>query len=328
MSYQDELAAAGRFLKDNDHFLVVNHVQPDGDATGSLLAVAHVLKALGKQFTLVNEGSTPAKFRFLPLCNEIVNLSDQPLAQTFHCVITVDCGDFGRVGRVVDYIDKDADMLNIDHHPTNDGFGTTNLIRTDACATAEILYDLVQQMGLPISRDLGSCLYTGLLTDTGGFRYANTNSQVLRKASDLLEAGVSPSEIAERCLETIPSSYISLLKEVLPTLTMEFNGSVSSLSVSTDALLKSKASPEDTEGLISYARNIEGVEVGILYKQVDQETVKVSFRSKSKVDVSVIAKDFGGGGHVRAAGCTMKGSLEQVKQQVHMKLKDALRFDK
>ncbi len=323
MSYKLDLAAAGRFLAENDHFLVVNHVNPDGDATGSLLAVGHMLKALGKKFTLANEGPTPEKFKFIPLSEGILDLSGQKLDRTFDRVIALDCGDFHRVGTVAEYFSEGFKLLNIDHHPTNDSFGAVNLVRTDACATAEILYDLVKDMQIPLHKDLATSLYMGLLTDTGGFRYSNTTAEVMHKAADLLRYEVSPGEVAERCLETITVSYLRLLREVLPTLAMDFNNRAAYLTITLEAMEASQANREDMEGIVNYARNIEGVEVGVLFKQVDSDIVKVSMRSNRTVDVAAIAKELGGGGHAKASGCTVKGSLEEVTQVVREKLNQA-----
>ncbi|MEW9667678.1 bifunctional oligoribonuclease/PAP phosphatase NrnA [Ammoniphilus sp. 3BR4] len=323
MNYKQDLEAAGRFLRENDRFLVVNHVSPDGDATGSILAMGHMLQALGKEFVLVNEGSTPEKFLFIPHSNKIINLSEEKPDGLFDHAIALDCGDFLRVGEAARYFTKDVQLLNVDHHPTNDLFGKFNLVRTDACATAEILYDLVKEMGIPLHTGLATSLYMGLLTDTGGFRYSNTTAEVLQKAADLLNHGVSPSEVAERCLETITASYLRLLREVLPTLTMDFNDEAAYLTITLEAMEVSQANPEDMEGIVNYARNIEGVEVGVLFKQMDPETVKVSFRSNKKVDVSAIAKELGGGGHAKAAGCTVKGSLPEVIEIVKNRLGQA-----
>ncbi|HJV46699.1 MAG TPA: bifunctional oligoribonuclease/PAP phosphatase NrnA [Bacillota bacterium] len=323
MNHKQALAAAGRFLKENDHFLVINHVSPDGDATGSLLAMGYILKTLGKSFTLVNEGETPKKFLTGELGNQVQNLTAHPLEQKYNYAIALDCGDYKRLGKSAEYLAENAELLNIDHHPTNDLFGQVNLVRTDACATCEILYDLVIELGISLTVSLANNLYMGILTDTGGFRYSNTNSEVMRKAADLLSHGVKPAEIAERCLETISSTYIRLLQLVLPTLELSSDGKVAKLTITQEMVESSGASSEDMEGIVNYARNIEGVEVGILLKQVDHDLVKMSLRSRQEVDVSAIAKALGGGGHARAAGCSFRGSLEEAGAALEQKLKEA-----
>lgn len=324
-SYKASLEAAARFLKQHQYFLVVNHVNPDGDATGSLLAMGWLLRQLDKQVTLVNEGKTPAKFMFLPGADDILNASERAEHPTYGTIITCDCADFARVGEVAAWFTQERELLNIDHHPTNDLFGTVNLVRTDAAATAEIIFDLVKHMGLPLGKELATCLYTGLLTDTGGFRYSNTTPYVMEAASELLAHGVEPAAIAERVLESITKAHVSLLQRSLQTLELTDNDKAAYLTVTLTDLIETGANNEDTEGLVNYGRNIEGVEVGVLFKEVADGKVKVSFRSRSEVDVAAIAKSFGGGGHVRAAGCTVSGTIVEVKKAVSQKVSAALR---
>lgn len=319
--YSEALHQAARFIHDHDRFLVVNHINPDGDATGSLLAVGLILKRLGKTFELVNEGKTPSRFSFLPMCDYIRNLesSDTMENSKYRYVITVDSADRSRVGKASELFEDGAILLNIDHHPTNDSYGTINVIRDSAASTTEVLYDLAQTMGVQLDNDLSTCLYVGLLTDTGGFRYANTSDNVMRVAADLLQFGVSPAEVADRCLETISEAYLHLLGRTLSSLEILADGRLAVISVTMEDMLKTGVLSEDVEGLVNYARNIEGVEVGISFKETDEKMIKVSFRSR-KLDVSSIAKHFGGGGHVRASGCMLKGNLQQVKEKVISKV--------
>jgi phosphoesterase RecJ-like protein len=324
-SYEASLKEAARFLHEHERFLIVNHVNPDGDATGSLLAMGWLLKQLGKQATLVNEGVTPAKFLFLPGSEEIQNASSTSEHDMYDVVITCDCADFARVGEVASWFAPERQLLNIDHHPTNDLFGTVNLVRVDAAATAEVIFDLVNFMGLEMKEEMATCLYTGLLTDTGGFRYSNTTPHVMEAASSLLAHGVQPGMIAERVLESITKAHVRLLQRVLQTLELTDGERVAYMTVTLADTLETGATNEDTEGLVNYGRNIEGVEVGVLYKEVEGGKVKVSFRSRSQVDVAAIAKSLGGGGHVRASGCTVTGSLPEVKKIVAQKVSAALR---
>jgi bifunctional oligoribonuclease and PAP phosphatase NrnA len=321
---QASLEAAARFITENEHFLVVNHVNPDGDATGSLLAMGWLLKQLGKQVTLVNEGTTPDKFMFLPGATGIENADAVKEVPSHDVVITCDCADFSRVGRVEDWFAEGYCLLNIDHHPTNDLFGTVNLVRVDAAATAEVIFDLIQHMEVELTQELATCLYTGLLTDTGGFRYSNTTPHVMQAASSLLSHGVAPGAIAERVLEAITKPHLELLKRALQTLEFTDEDQVASMTVTLADMRETGAAGEDTEGLVNYARNVEGVEVGILYKEVPDGKIKVSMRSRSQVDVAAIATAFGGGGHVRASGCTIHGSIEEAKKRVEEKVSEAL----
>lgn len=322
-TYRHHLMDADRFIKENDDFLIVSHIQPDGDATGSALAVAGMLASLGKTFTLVNEGHTPEKFGFLPFYERIHSYTEAPLSRTYRNVIAVDCADRERVGTVAEAFAEDGILLNIDHHPTNDHYGDVNVVKDTACATAEVLYELTEVMDLRLNESIATCLYTGILTDTGGFRYANTKPEVLHMASKLLEHNVSPAEVAEKCLETVTYAHTCLLKESLGTLDLDIDGRMAMMIVTDEMKQRNGASKDDMDGLVNYARNIEGVEVGVLLKEQEKGEIKASFRSNTYVDVAAIASTFGGGGHVRASGCTIHADMATAKQQVKAEIQDA-----
>ncbi|MVO99112.1 DHH family phosphoesterase [Paenibacillus lutrae] len=311
-SYNEQLEAAKQFIEQYDDFLVVSHVQPDGDAISSTLAIGWLLHRLGKRYTLANEGDIPAKFNQLWGFEDIQTLSQLPENRHFSHVISVDCADFSRIGQVSQRFAESFELLNIDHHATNDRYGSCAVIQAQAAATVEIIYDLAKLFPFEADLDFGTCIYTGLLTDTGGFRYSSTTPKVMKTAADLLELGVKGSLLAEAYLERMTFEQIRILQRGLSTLNFHKQGKISSISVNTEDVAEIGASNEDMDGLVNYARNVEGVEVGLLFKQRDSSTVKVSFRSAGNVDVARIAQTFGGGGHVRAAGCTIKGTLEEA----------------
>lgn len=317
-AYQNQLEQAAAFIRTNDRFLVAAHVNPDGDATSSTLAVGHILNQLGKSFTMINEGAIPRKFGILEGYSDILDYSrlSQDQSPQFDCVISVDCADYCRIGAVRSLFGDHIDLLNIDHHPTNDGFGTVPLIQPHAASTTEVLYDLVRSLGIAWTRPLAECIYTGLLTDTGGFRYSNTTPKVMAIASEMLEYGVSGNHLADRFLERLTFSQVIILQKALSTLSFSDDKRIGWLSITLDDIRESGAENEDMDGLVNYPRNIEGVEVGILFKQVDDRSVKVSLRSAGKVDVARIAQSFGGGGHIRAAGCKMEGTLNETVAKV------------
>ncbi|QRG65449.1 DHH family phosphoesterase [Brevibacillus choshinensis] len=320
----NDVEEAARFMQAHDRFLVLSHVNPDGDATGSALGVVMILEQLGKEYVVVNEGETPVKFNFLPRFDQLRNLSKDPLDETFEAVIAVDCADESRMGDVRSLFGSGVALLNIDHHPTNDGFGTVNLIRTDAAATAEILYDVAVAAGVTFNKELALCLYTGLLTDTGGFRYSNTSPYVMEIASELLRYGVKPGEVAERCLEEITFAHVKILRLALQSLELSHKNLVASITVRQEDFVQSGADREDAGGLVNYCRNIEGVEVGVSFVESEAGAVKVSMRARDRVDVSAIAKRLGGGGHAKAAGCTIRGTLQEAKETVRLVLEEAL----
>lgn len=322
--YADRLLAAARFMRENDDFLVVSHVQPDGDAAGSTFAVAWMLRELGKTFTLINEGPIPGKFMYMAEDIPVVNYETDPPGRQFRRIIAVDCADPDRIGRVRECFAPDAELLNIDHHATNGGFGHWNLVKADAAATVEVLYDLGEALGIAFSQPLNVCIYSGLLTDTGGFRYSSTTPKVMRIAADLLARGVQGHELAERLLETMTRQQVSLLKNCLSSLSFAAGGRIAWLSVTLDDLKTASARNEDMEGLVNYARNVEGVEVGLLFKEKGPGLVKVSLRSSGTVNVAEVAASFGGGGHVRAAGCTVAASLPDAVDKVVKEVEAAM----
>ncbi|MBP1991291.1 DHH family phosphoesterase [Paenibacillus eucommiae] len=311
-AYKLQLQAAAEFINRQDDFLVVSHIQPDGDAASSTFAMGWILKQLGKSFTLINEGLIPAKFDFLRNTDPIIDFSSERPSRRFQNVISVDCADFSRMGQISTLFDDQVQLLNIDHHPTNDRFGTCHLIKHDAAATVQILYDLSVELQITPFMEFATCIYTGLLTDTGGFRYSNTSPEVMLIGARLLALGVQGSVIAEQVLERVTFSQLILLQKALSTLAFSHDRKLSWITVSQQDLIQSGASSDDLDGLVNYPRNVEGVEVGMLFKEKEPGVVKVSLRSAGNVDVASIAQALGGGGHVRAAGCTLFETLEQA----------------
>lgn len=315
-AYEEQLKAAHDFILQHDDFLVVSHVQPDGDAASSTVAVGWLLTRLNKTYSMINEGAIPKKLNSLWSIDQVINYSVSAPDRTYSAIICVDCADYARTGKVKALFAEDALMLNIDHHPTNDAFGTVNLIKTDAAATAEILFDLLHTFDLKWDVDVATAVYTGILTDTGGFRYSNTTPKVMSIASELLAHGVKGNELAEYLLEHMTMPHVLLLKKALSRLSFAEQSQIAWVYVTPEDMAETGAASDDLEGLVNVPRNIEGVEVGILFKQVDETAVKVSLRSGSKVNVAEVAQSFGGGGHVRAAGCKVAGPLEDVINHV------------
>jgi phosphoesterase RecJ-like protein len=300
-----------QFMREHDDFLVVSHVQPDGDAASSTLAAAWMLSRLGKKYTMINEGRLPAKFAFLADSGHVLSFADQAPERLFRHVISVDCADYARIGSVSKLFAPDVKLLNIDHHPTNDGFGVEQLIVPDAAATVEILYDLALYIGLTPDSIFAEYIYSGLLTDTGGFRYANVTPKVMQTAADLLRLGVSGHKLAEELLEKLTYPQIAILQKGLASLQFAYDRRVAYLHVTLEDMEAIQAAGEDLDGLVNYPRNVEGVLIGMLFKQRGPTTWKVSLRS-NHVNVAELAQRFGGGGHVRASGCTLEGSLQEV----------------
>jgi len=315
-SYEQSLQQTRKFLLEHDDYLVVSHVQPDGDAVSSTLAVGWLLSCLGKNYTMINEGPIPTRMEYLWHAEEIVNMSAAETLGQFSNIICVDCADFQRVGQTKQYFAENALIVNIDHHPTNNGYGFVNLIKPDAAATAEILFDLLKLFEVEWNIDIATAIYTGLLTDTGGFRYSNTSPKVMAAVSELLALGVKGPELAETLLEELTLPQVKVLNRALSTLELSAAGDIAWVHVTPQDMIDCGAANEDLEGIVNYPRNIRGVEVGILFKVIHDNAVKVSMRSAGKVDVAALAQIFGGGGHTRAAGARIEAPLEQVIPQV------------
>ncbi|WP_020615239.1 DHH family phosphoesterase [Paenibacillus daejeonensis] len=323
-AYVRQLEEAYSFMASRDDFLVVSHVQPDGDAISSTVLIGWLLGRLGKRAVLVNEGAVPSRLSYLTLADSITCVKEHPLDRSFTHIISIDCADFRRIGIVSQSFAEDAQLLNIDHHPTNDAFGTVNLIRPDAAATVEILYDLIAHQGIELDLEAATAVYTGLLTDTGGFRYSNTTPHVMEIASELLRIGVSGNQLADHLLEKMTMPQLRLLQRALSRLSFTDDGRISWLFIEPADLADTGATGEDLEGLVNYALNVEGVEVGILYKGTEDGHTKVSFRSAGKANVAAVAQTFGGGGHVRAAGCRIEGQVPDVISMVVESVRRAL----
>jgi len=324
-AYRSQLGEALAFLRGGENFLVVSHVQPDGDAISSTVLVAWMLKQLGKKAVLINEGAVPVRLRYLESSASIVNYTEEKPETKFDRIIAVDCADARRIGLVAESFAANPQLLNIDHHPTNDSYGTVNLIHSDAAATVEILYDLIQHAELDLDLAAATAVYTGLLTDTGGFRYSSTTPKVMRIASEMLELGVPGHKLADYLLERMTKAQLLLLQRGLNQLSFSEDNQIAWISVSLEDMAKTSATSEDLEGLVNYARNVDGVEVGMLVKETAHNQVKVSLRSAGKVDVAAIAQSFGGGGHVRAAGCKLEGSLQSAVERVVAAVSEALK---
>jgi phosphoesterase RecJ-like protein len=321
-NHSESFQQAASFLTEGSRFLVVSHVHPDGDAIGSTLAVKGILEKLGKEAVMVNASPIPYKFRFLPECEAIVQPQD--ISESFDGVVAVDVADRERMGAVLEMLPADLPLLNIDHHSTNDRFGTVNLVVDDAAATTQILFRLVQTMKLPLGRELAVSLYTGLVTDTGGFRYSNTTPAVMEMAASLLRCGVDAGAIADQVLETMTRGQLALLKRALSTLQFSLDGRIAWIWLSRHDLEETEAEADDWDGIVNYARNVAGVDVGILFRETEEGQVKVSLRSREVVDVAVLAHVFGGGGHARAAGCTLSGNRSEVENRLLEQVKEAL----
>ena len=309
-------------VKRSDHILVASHSDPDGDALGSLLALGLALSKIGKKTTLYNESAIPAVYRFLPSAKRIVHRVKKP--SCYDTAIVLDCGDISRLGSDWETISKIGCIINMDHHITNTGFGDIQCVDTEACATSEIIYRLISEFGVSIDRQIATCLYTGILTDTGSFRFSNTNQAAFAISREMAEIGVEPYDIAQHVFGTYSLGRIKLLNLALNSIEIAGNGKLSIMTVTKRMLDMTGTHPEDVDGLINYARRIQDVKVAALIQEPkngagegqNRRKYHVSLRSDGSVDVAAIASSFGGGGHYNAAGFQIETTLYDLKSEI------------
>ena len=300
------LASIGELFDRHKHFILTPHIHPDGDCLGSMLALYHYLISRGKTVEMLLDDAVPASFSFFPG----VDLIKHPQGvEAADLLIVLDSSDAERLGRVKDQVV--APILNIDHHLSNTHFADYWHVDSSASATAEIVYGLLKSLDAAITTDMAVCLYTGIVTDSGSFRYASTSPKTMRYGAELIEYGAKPHIIAD-LLETRTIESLTVMAEVLRTLEFYEDSQIAALTISPEIVAKGN---DYTEGLINYPRSIDHVEIAVVFKIVDSNTIRISMRSKY-VDVSAIAVTLGGGGHARAAGCTFNGSIGDAKRRI------------
>ncbi|HWC73216.1 MAG TPA: DHH family phosphoesterase [Gemmatimonadales bacterium] len=300
------------------HVVLTTHVNADGDGVGSEIGLWYMLRAQGISVKIANPTRIPDRFNFL--IPNGADASQQAIREIERAdvVASLDIGDITRLGELATVIKKrEPPFVCIDHHvgPIKLPPGPC-LIAPDATATAELIFDLASVAGWPITPESAQALYVGLLTDTGGFRFSNTTARALRVAAALLEKGVDPEEVYGSVYASAPEGRVRLLAEVLQTLVVEPDVGLAWVSVPADALRRHDVTPDDLDGIVEFPRSIAGVKLALLFRHIGSGRIKVSFRSMGEVDVAALAHQFGGGGHHRAAGASLAGSMADVEEQV------------
>ncbi len=317
-----------RAIDEAKSFFLTTHLNPDGDAVGSILAFKSILGKIGHDPVLYMKDPVPENFNFLPGSEKIIHEVNGISGRTFDLAIVVDSTDWMRTGGPFEPEISFKRVVNIDHHKSNINFGDINLVDTEASATSEIIYDLLDVMGLPLSLDVATCIYTGIMTDTGCFTYSNTNARAFEISEKLVRAGVAPDMVAEEVNENYSVSRLLLLKMALETLEFNADKRIGAITISQEMFNKTKSGPHIIEGFIDYPRFVSGVKVALLFRELPGGGVyKVSFRSRNPLDVAKIAGTFGGGGHMNASGCTIEGSLPDVKAEVFRVVEAELKKD-
>jgi phosphoesterase RecJ-like protein len=302
--------------------LVVCHVDPDADTVGSMIAIEEMLKRLNLDVVMFSADPIPHTYHFLPNVSQIRRAV--PDGVVFDVAITVDAGDVKRVGEGVELRKLARTIINIDHHPDNTNYGDINYVEP-VSSSAELVYDLCGYLNIPISKDIAVCLYTAIITDTGNFRYENTNISTFTIAADLLNKGASPSEIANQIYDVKSIPSLKLLAYSLEHIETSDDGRVVWAVVTDEMIKNAGAVGEEMTGIVDHLRSVKGSQVALLFRE-HKGKIKINLRSKERVDVQKIASSLGGGGHRRAAGVVLEGSLPEARNRVleavrkHLKL--------
>lgn len=309
-------------LKNSRRVLIASHVNPDGDAVGSLIAMGALLDAMNIQNVMYNESPIPAVYRFLPSVDRIQRQVDTTV--DFDTAVVLDCGSMERIGKAHAMLSGIPVIVNIDHHTTNARFGNHQYIDPAACATAELVYRLIKKMSVAFNTVMATTIFTGIVTDTGSFRFSNTNQAAFSICNEMVQLGVAPYQVAKHLYGTYSLGRIKLLNLALDSIEISRNGKLSIMTLTQEMLKDTGTHPEDADGLINYARRIEDVKVAALIQEQSNghkpssaaKLFHVSLRSNGTVDVAAIAARYGGGGHSSAAGFTIESTIGEIKERI------------
>lgn len=308
-----------------ESIIILTHEMPDGDAIGSSLAMYNGLKSLGKNVEVVMANNS-AIFDFLPGANEIRTEGSKTV---YDLAIALDCGDIKRLNGYTEYFENANARIEIDHHGINTMFADYNFVNPAAPACAQILITVLENLGIEITKEIGTCLLTGIITDTGGFKYQGVSAETFEFVAELLNKGVNVSNIYKRVLQVISKNKFELRKIAMNRLEFLEDGKIAFTYILKEDEEKLDAETDAHEGIVEMGRDVEGVEVSIFLRENNEKDgYKISLRSNDYVNVADICLMFNGGGHVRAAGGNIKLPLEEAKQRIIDECKKYLRVEK
>ena len=298
-------------IKKAERIVILTHENPDGDAIGSSLAMYKALINMGKTPDLIIP-ELPRIFNFLPDADKI---KKQGSSEPYDLAIALDVATIKMLNGWANYFETAKVKIVIDHHGTNTMYGDINFVNPDAPAAAQVLIHIIEHLGIEIDREIGTCILTGIITDTGGFQYQSTTPETFEFAAELLKRGVNVSDIYKRVMETKSRASFELRKRAIDRLEFLENGKIAFTYITKQDMEEINAENGDHEGIVNEGRAIEGVEISIFLRETDKG-YRASLRSNSYVNVSDVCIMFGGGGHVHAAGCTIVSTLEQAKEKL------------
>lgn len=298
-----DLGSAASFLKENDNFTILTHAHPDGDTLGSGIGLCLALRALGKKANVINNEEIPPKFRYLEI---------EPQEIEEKTVVAVDIADVTLMGNELKEKYEAKVDLSLDHHGSNRLFAKLNCVDSSAAAAAQIIFELVELLGVQITPQMANCFYTGISTDTGCFRYANVTPDTHRVAAKLMECGADAAKINVKMFETKTRTYAALERLALDGMQFFYDGRCALITITREMFAESGSDENECDGIAAISRQIEGVLVGVTMRERRDGTYKASVRTHNPVDASAICARLGGGGHPNAAGCQLPGTREEA----------------
>lgn len=319
MSNAPELQHIVEAIRQRRRFIVSSHARPDGDSIGSQLAFAYAARALGKDVTVVNKDAAPAPLMTFPGVPTIT-ISDTASGE-FDAAVIMECGDLGRPG--VAGLERYF-LINIDHHPGNTGYGDINWFDSSAAACGEMVFDLVQALGVPLTREIATHIYLAILTDTGSFHYSSISPRTFEICRHTLEAGVDAVAVARSVYDSNNMGRLKLFGAVLSAMQIDPSGRIAIVYLDHEMARAAGGTYEDTEGLINLPLTVKEIQAVVFFKQNEGDEYRVSMRSKGEIDIGTVAKSFGGGGHKNAAGCTVTGAIDALQKLFLEKIEQAI----
>ena len=306
-------------IRQRQRFVVTSHSRPDGDAVGSSLAMAFALRHLGKDVRVVSRDAPPPPLMVFPGVPEIEIVSE--ISDPGDAVIVMECGDVKRPG--IEGVERGY-VINIDHHPGNVMYGALNWMDLSAAACGEMVFDLVSELGVPLTYEIALHVYVAILTDTGSFHYSNITPRTFDICRQCMEAGVSPPAVARSIFDANNLGRLKLFGAVLNRMHLDATGRIATLSVDKQLTHDCGGTYEDTEGLINLPLTVKEILAVVFFKEIGPGDWRVSMRSKGNIDINAIAKEFGGGGHKNASGCSAQGDLETLQAVFEQKITRAI----
>lgn len=319
MSNGQQLQQIVDAVRQKQRFVVSSHSRPDGDSIGSQLAFAYAARALGKEVTIVNRDAAPPPLMTFPGVPTI-RIADS-VGGDFDAAVIMECGDLARPG--VAGLDKYF-VINIDHHPGNTGYGAINWFDESAAACGEMVFDLVNALGVPMSRDIATHIYLAILTDTGSFHYSSISPRTFDICRQMLEAGVDPVAVARSVYDSNNMGRLKLFGAVLSAMQIDASGRIAIVYLDHEMARAAGGTYEDTEGLINLPLTVKEIQSVVFFKQTEGDNYRVSMRSKGDIDIGAVAKEFDGGGHKNAAGCSATGPIDKLQRMFVEKIEQAI----